>query len=157
MKVIAFLTKNRYEAGSIHIQNGAGDILGPWRARGEADNTAAKKAGNEREDPTSPYGDHPSGLSRVEQIIETSEAEFDKYGKYFIKLEPLNGEAKEAKDKGRTGIGIHSGKLHTDGRLRETYGCLRVDPETLQFLVDRIQEQFLASRVVLYECRIIDE
>lgn len=157
MKLISFLSKNRFEAGTIHIQNGAGDILGPWRARGEADNSGAKSHNNEREDPTQSHGDHPSGLYRVEQVIEVEEAKQDTYGKYFIKLEPLNGEAKQAKDNGRSGIGIHAGKLHDDHRLRETYGCLRVDGNTLQFLVDRCREQFIASRVVLYECRIVDE
>lgn len=157
MKIISFLTKDRFEAGVVFIQNGAGDILGPWRARGEADNTNAKSHDNEREDPTQPYGDHPTGLYRIDTVTNVEEAKLDTYGKFFIKLDPLNGEALKAKEQGRTGLGIHAGKLHEDHRLRETFGCLRIDADTLEYFVDRIREQFLASRVVLYECRLIQE
>src|SRR5574341_1177802 len=132
MKVFSRLPPTRYNAGELWVLDHEGRrLFGPVRARGEADNRGAAIQGNPAEDPAQLYGDHPAGLYRV---IAIEQKDHETYGPYFLLLDPLEGEALEAKLHGRAGLGIHGGRLHGDGRLRETYGCLRLDNDAVETL-----------------------
>jgi hypothetical protein len=50
-------------------------------------------------------------------------------------------------------LGIHGGRLHPDGRLRETLGCLRVDDDTIVILATMVREDLAHGYPVLYECQ----
>lgn len=152
-KIYAALPLSRFEAGELWVEDADGvRIFGPVRCRGEADNAGAMQHGNPQEDPKRAFGDHPYGLYRVGQPIHDPKPEAS-YGPVFIPLSPVAGEAWEARLAGRTGFGAHGGKLHADGRLRETYGCLRVDDATAEQLADLVEAEKAAGRDVFYECR----
>jgi len=154
MKLLSRLPPTRFVAGEFWVEDQQGRcIFGPLRARGEADNTGAATHDNPEEDPTQLYGDHPSGFYRVTAIAHPDP---HRYGPAFLVLDPLEGEALEAKRTGRTGLGIHGGRLHADGRLRETFGCLRVDNATLDRVVELVTPELTAGRIVFYECVIAE-
>lgn len=157
MKLYSLLPTNRYEAGEFWIEDVEGvRIYGPARCRGEADNAAARKADNVVEDPTRAYGDHPYGLYRavaVAWIDVNHQRQYDSYGPCFIKLRPVAGQAWEARQNGRNGFGAHGGKLHDDGRLRETFGCLRLDNDVAKDVGTTVEAELKAGREVFYEAR----
>lgn len=151
MKLYALLPASRFEAGECWVEDADGArVYGPVRCRGEADNTGAMQHGNPQEDPKRSYGDHPYGLYRVAQLLYDPKPALS-YGPVFIAINPVGGEAWEARLAGRTGFGIHGGALHEDGRLRETYGCLRVDDDTVLALAERLEEERKGGREVFYE------
>lgn len=131
-------------------------LFGPIRARGEADNQNAAKHDNIIEDPTRVGGDHPAGLYLVTQIVPFTPAS-PTYGPAFVRLDPLGGEALEAKLNGRTGIGIHGGDLGVNESLRATYGCLRLDNDAVEELLALVAKELTARREVLYECEIVGQ
>lgn len=150
MKIWSALPVDRFVAGTCWVTDDAGaTIFGPVRARGEADNAGARDHGNPDEDPTEAYGDHPYGEYAV---VSVEVKELARYGPYFLRLDPVSGQALEAKKNGRAGIGAHGGRLHADGRLRETFGCLRVDDDVDQVLGDMAKAELAAGRPVPYEC-----
>lgn len=153
MKIHARLPLDRQAEGELWVTDADGLILlGPVRARGEADNAGAMAHGNVQEDPTKAFGDHPGGVYRVTAIVMHPEP-VRSYGPAFLRLVPVSGEALEAAEHGRSGFGIHGGDLHPDGRLRETYGCLRVDNEVAERLAALIRPE-VALGGLLYECEI---
>lgn len=156
MKLYSLLPPNRFEAGEFWVEDADGQrIYGPVRCRGEADNSAAAKAGNPDEDPARPYGDHPTGLYRVTDVVEIDQRtkQAATYGPFFIRLNPVAGQAWEARLAGRSGFGAHGGKLHEDGRLRETFGCLRLDDAAIKDVAGMVLEEQKAGREVFYEAR----
>ena len=150
LKILSRLTQNRYDAGTLWVYDGLTCVYGPVRCRGEADNRGAQSHENPSENPTFSYGDHPSGMYQVSGMVAVTPPN-DTYGPYFLLLTPTGGEALIAAQNGRTGIGIHGGRLHEDGRLRETYGCLRVDDETAWMLA-RLISNSPSPYVTDYEC-----
>ena len=153
MRLLAELPPDRETEGRFYIFDDAGSvILGPRRCRGEADNAGAAAHSNALEDPTKSFGDHPFGVSRVNALVQDPRP-VESYGPFFVTLIPLEGEALEGWREGRRGIGIHGGKLGPDGLLRATYGCLRLDNETLEQAVRLIKPELDAERRVFYTCR----
>ncbi len=154
MKVWSKLSPNRLAEGTLWVTNDEDALLlGPVRARGEADNSGAAAHGNPIEDPTKAYGDHPGGLYRILLVLRHPSPEHS-YGPAFLKLDPVSGEALTAKQNGRSGFGIHGGDFHQDGRLRETYGCLRVENETAAQLADLLDLLLQQGEIIFYECLI---
>lgn len=159
MRVIAQL--RRYQRPSTNDWVGAGTIwaeepaLAPARAYADADGAAAAAHGNADEDPTRAFGDHPFGLSHLVKVTwSTTEEEFAHYGPVRILLDPIGGQALEAKKNGRTGLCIHGGPLR-DGQLRATNGCLRVDDATAVALARAVEHELQAGRLVPYACEEI--
>lgn len=152
MRVLATLPADRYEAGELWVEHDGRVVYGPVPARGEADTTNAIAHHNAQEDPTQAYGDHPYGRYLIQGIVPSTEERQATYGPFFLRLNPVAGQAWEARQNGRTGIGIHGGRPHADGRLRETYGCLRLYNADLEGLVD-VLIPALAAGDVVYECK----
>lgn len=152
MKLQAVLARDRSAEGQIVALADDGAVLaGPWRCRGEADDTAATGHGNAQEDPRRPYGDHPFGSYRVVGI------EHDKppprtYGPVFLRLAPTAGEALLATRAGRLGLGIHGGDLGPERTLRPTHGCLRLDNVVVETLAQYVREAWGNAEDVVYEC-----
>ena len=156
MKLLARLPKDRYDAGTLVVLGGDADqdvVAGPFRCRGEADNSGAKAHGNVLEDPTRSYGDHPAGTYRVASVVREPQPPRT-YGPVFIALAPVAGEAWQARENGRKGFGIHGGAPHADGRLRETFGCLRIDDAAAIALADLLEAERAAGREVFYVCEV---
>lgn len=155
MKLLAQLPRDREAPGTLVVLDVAGAVIaGPFRCRGEADNAAAAKADNVQEAPTRAFGDHPYGSCRVGEIVDIPEKDVKgrkAYGPHFIRLSPVSGEALEGWTKGRRGVGLHGGALDAQGRLRVTYGCLRVDDDTLEAIVKLLRER-AAERDTFYHC-----
>jgi hypothetical protein len=156
MRLLAFLPPSRFEAGTLHATEGDQVVFGPVRAwGGTADNVGSGGDSSPREAPTKLYGDHPTGLYRITGVEDIAGVGPETYGSGLIALEPLEGEALAAKQAGRTELGIVSGRPHADGRLRKSHDCLRIDEASMAALLPMVRAQFVAGKMVLYECRLI--
>ena len=134
LTLISRLPADRREPGTLEALGAAGIEAGPWRCYGKADTQAAAEHGNLSRDPTRPFGDHPCGMYRLAAVHTFGEPSRT-YGPAWISLEPLSGDAGQARINGRYGLLIHGGALR-DGLLRPTHGCLRVDDSTVLELLD---------------------
>jgi hypothetical protein len=161
VKLFSILPKDRFRPGHFFVLEGDSYVLGPEWCRGEADDAGAVAHGKPAEDPPRSHGgDHPEGLYRVLEVLEVCGADRERFGPFFIRLEPLDGEALRAKEAGRSGFGIHGGKpgqKGTPNQLRATYGCLRVSNGVVAVLAGMLKGHLAADRLVRYECRVIDE
>jgi len=154
IRIQSRLPRDRQHAGTLEVYRDEALVLGPVRARGEADNTGAASHRNAVEDPTKSFGDHPGGRYRVVRMVPSTTDRQRTYGPVFFALDPVDGEALAAKRNGRTGIGIHGGRLHDDGRLRETYGCLRIDNDVAEQLAKLVEPELAAGHDVFYACEV---
>jgi lipoprotein-anchoring transpeptidase ErfK/SrfK len=56
----------------------------------------------------------------------------------FIVLDPTSGPALRAKQNGRHGLLIHGGDLNAQGKLRPTFGCVRVFNKDMKDLLKKL-------------------
>lgn len=135
------LLKDRTQIGSLSVADDAGTALaGPFDAFGKADNAAAKARGNASRDPTRSFGDTPTGRYRgfVNNLARTP-ANDRTYGpQSIISLDPVSGQAKVAKTNGRFGLLIHGGDLNAAGKLRPTFGCVRLSNASMKSMLKAI-------------------
>lgn len=156
MKIVASL--RRFQRPGTNDWAGRGTIaavdpvVAPARCYADADGAAAAAHGNPDELSTLPFGDHPFGLYHAVAVIwSKTEAEFQTYGPVRILLDPIAGDALEAKKNGRTGLCIHGGPTRA-GELRATHGCLRVDDATARALALAIEPELALHHHVEYLC-----
>lgn len=152
MKLLARLPLDREAEGEFQVLADTGVLLGPVRCRGEADNAGALTHGNVQEDPTKSHGDHPYGVYRCRTLVRDPHPARS-YGPFFLSLAPVGGEALVAWQNGRRGLGIHGGDLGAGSTLRATYGCLRLDNETMETLARLVAPRLDAGEDLVYECR----
>jgi hypothetical protein len=137
-----------FDDGDLLILDGIGCL-------GKSDNATAKLHGNPDRITTRPFGDTPTGEYRVVQLVAHlhSESEIHTYGTFpSVLLDPLSGDALAAKQNGRTGLMIHGGVPGGGGRLRPTFGCIRIAENDERDLVALIVNSALAlSRVRIGE------
>lgn len=123
------LPAERTRYGNLLVSDDAGTTLaGPFDCYGKADNLSAKAKGNPTRDPTKSFGDTPTGKYRgfINDIARTPSNDKTYGPQAVITLDPQSGQAKVAKENGRFGLLIHGGDLNAAGRLRPTFGCVRV-------------------------------
>lgn len=129
IQIRVILPVDRTQYGTLQVSDDAGTALaGPFDCYGKSDNLSAKAKGNPTRDPTRSFGDTPTGKYRgfVNDMARTP-ANDKTYGPQgVISLDPQSGQAKVAKENGRFGLLIHGGALNAAGRLRPTFGCVRV-------------------------------
>ena len=126
------------------------------RCYADADSARAKAAGNPNEDSKEPFGDHPFGAYLVAAVRwSTTAKEKQAYGPVRLALDPVAGDALVAKQNGRNGLAIHGGPLAKDGSLRTTFGCLRVDDETVEALASAAAARLKDGKSVEYVCEEI--
>lgn len=130
------LPVDRRSAGQITLIRGR-RVSGRWRCLGKADNARAIRAGNRERDPTLPYGDFPTGTYEVTGYV-AFETPHPRIGNGWLPLDGALGQARDAKQGGRTGLGIHAGR--GDDELRPTYGCLRMLDRDFAAMVDAISD-----------------
>lgn len=153
MKLLAELPLDREAEGRFSIFDDAGGCLfGPVRCLGEADDAEERRHGTQDDDPVHAFGDAPYGTFRL-TAIEPDKAPPRSYGPFFFRLMPLTGQALEAWEAGRRGLGIHGGDLGQGSTLRPTFGCLRIDNATCEVLAAFLTPEVTAGRPVLFECR----
>jgi hypothetical protein len=124
---------------------------------GKSDNAAAARRGNPSRDPTRPFGDTPAGeyacaIGRPGAVTAELERKYGPHG--WIALDPIAGQALQAKRNGRFGLLIHGGALNAKGRLRPTHGCIRMFNPDLAALL-RAVAQF--SRKGELRCRVEEQ
>lgn len=159
MKIWSELPEDRSQPGGfLYVVSGGKIVFGPVECFGEADNQAAIRAGNPSESPEHAYGDHPYGLCRVmgvREIDQSDPAAKRSFGPAFLPLDPMRGQALQAEESGRTGLGIHGGDPAPDGSLRVTHGCLRVKNKDIAQIAKlfRAETKRSPDSVIFYECR----
>ena len=135
------LPSNRSYYGQLTLLDDQGITLsGPFAVLGRADAKTAADQGNPGRSTILPYGDTPTGDFRVDGFQQAGDQDdIQRHGPYGkIKLTPISGEAKLAKDNGRTGLQIHGGVLSSAGALRPTNGCLRLTNDDMLTLLTAI-------------------
>jgi|GEM_PF-1473080 len=136
---------DRTRVGVLALRNSSGKIIaGPWRVLGKADGQTASAKNNPTRSRVLPYGDTPNGRYNVTGAFKVGDGTTYPKKSYGIhgalRLEPVDGEAKQAKDIGkRTGLLIHSGDVGVQNRLRPTNGCLRLSNDDMKALLDELK------------------
>ena len=133
------LPSDRTQYGTLTLESTT-QTLGPFECYGKADNQSATAKGNPTRDPTKSFGDTPTGRYRgyVNKIANTPANEKTYGPQPVITLDPQSGPAKIAKENGRFGLLIHGGALSAAGRLRPTFGCVRVANATMVKILEAI-------------------
>jgi hypothetical protein len=137
------LPSDRTRAGRLSVVNRDGHrIAGPWVVLGKADGTTAARNNNNTRSTVLPYGDTPTGTYKVTGGFKVGDGtSYNKksYGIHgALRLDPTSGDAKTAKEFGRTGLLIHSGDPGAQGKLRPTNGCLRLSNEDMKALLEEL-------------------
>lgn len=138
------LPEDRTRTGLLTLKDKNGKVLaGPFRVLGKADGRTAKKRNNPNRSRILQYGDTPTGGYRVTGAFKVGDGTVYAKKSYGIhgalRLDPVDGEAKQAKEIGdRTGLLIHSGDLGAQNRLRPTNGCLRLSNDDMKKLLDEL-------------------
>ena len=102
------------QTGAIDVVDDSGTVMwGPVPVCGRADHRSASANNNSDRNPTKLYGDTPAGSFTVTALIQPEDLDLydvHAYGLHgVIVLEPLSGEAVEAKANGRRQFLIHAG------------------------------------------------
>ncbi len=124
-------------------------LFGPIPALGRAARNTAAAHGNPNGLSTLPFGDTPTGGYRLPMVLRSganTNHPADVYGSSgVIVLDPVSGDALTAKNNGRTGLLIHSGRQISTptplpSHLRPTNGCIRVLERDLAALVQAMRD-----------------
>lgn len=135
------LPADRTKYGRLQLLDSTGAVVaGPFDAYGKADNLAAAARGNPTRDPTQSYGDTPTGNYRgyVNDLPRTPKNDATYGPQGVITLDPVSGQALTAKQNGRFGLLIHGGAPSAAGKLRPTFGCIRVANASMTALLAAI-------------------
>lgn len=147
MKIVAALDRHT-RAGTLTATTAGSSITA--RCLGMVDSAYAAQHNNPTRDPEHLGGVHPFGTYRVLHAIRytPNDPDYHTYGPAFLVLDPVDGEALSAKKNGRKGLAIHGGAQTDDGKLRPTYGCLRVPDTVALWLAESLDADGEATYVV---------
>jgi lipoprotein-anchoring transpeptidase ErfK/SrfK len=152
MRIEISLLKDRTIPATLQAFNDDEErIVGPVKCLGKADNATAKLHGNPDRTTTRPFGDTPTGDYRVVRLVTHTggESEVHTYGTFpSVLLDPVAGDALTAKNNGRSGLMIHGGAPGAGGKLRPTFGCIRVAEDDERDLAALIVRSTLTSSTV---------
>ncbi|MFQ5954015.1 MAG: hypothetical protein ACE5JZ_03015 [Kiloniellales bacterium] len=135
------LPRDRRNSGTLRLLDLASDTMlcaAPCLAK--ADAQGARRKGNPTRDPRRPWGDAPCGHYPRTRIVWF--AERTPIGEAAIPLPletAIGSEAEAARTNGRSGLYIHAGR--GSGRLRATYGCVRLGFRDFVSLLHAIGER----------------
>ncbi len=133
MHLDIILPRDRKYAGFFTLIDSEGVLVLAGRALGKADNGRAVTEGNPARRSVLPYGDTPTGDYHAARMIKL-DPPHRRIGKLWIPLKGKSGDALQAIAEGRRKLGIHAGRLDTDGRLVPTYGCVRFSDRDIEQL-----------------------
>lgn len=123
-------------------------LLGPFRILATASRRVARRHGNATRSPLLPFGHPPSGTYVIIASLppSTPHRRADRYGRLgALLLAPRGGDALAATANGRIRYTIHGGPQDRAGRLRPTFGGLRLSDPDLSALIDAINRAFRAG------------
>jgi|SRR3972149_2847009 len=148
MKILVTLPTDRNIPGVLILSPSPTTLEGGRRkisCLGKSDTTKAQQKGNPTRDPLRPFGDLPTGAYRgVLTLPGTPERSYGP-GKRVL-LVPEQGECLRAQNEfGRHALMIHGGDLHHTGKLRPTWGCLRLSNSDMAYLVAEIEANIRAG------------
>ncbi|AGY59294.1 glucosaminidase domain-containing protein [Gloeobacter kilaueensis] len=153
VKIHVYLPDDRRQVGRLQLVDDNDEIItGPFPVLGKADNQAAAANGNPSRDPLRKNGDTPLGTYRVSEVRPTDNEHYPNhsYGPYgFLPLIAVSGQALHAAQNGRAGLGIHAGDPGTGGKLRPTYGCLRLFNDNQKQLVAALKNEGLPCECIV--------
>ena len=141
MTLSVTLSKDRKILGTIESRSDAGRIGGPWECYGKSDNAKAAAQGNPTRNPLKKFGDTPTGTYSL-TLAGQPQADTRTFGPHpVIMMEAKSGQCLDAVSKGgRAGIWLHGGHLNGVGKLRPTYGCLRVHNATMVEIIALVKQ-----------------
>ncbi|WP_156667885.1 L,D-transpeptidase [Rhizobium sp. WYCCWR10014] len=123
-------------------------VFGPVPALGRGARETAAAHGNPDGISTQPFGDTPTGGYNLPMVLKSGAGTnhpADVYGSAgVIVMEPVSGDALTARQNGRTGLLIHSGRQVASptplpSHLRPTNGCIRVLESDLAALIQAMR------------------
>lgn len=94
-------------------------------------------------------GDTPTGAYSIPAIVTNGPGtpqDVERYGAAgSVVLNPISGQALQAKANGRVGLLIHAGRQHAGPalprqKLKPTHGCIRMIEADLKLLIDKLKE-----------------
>lgn len=120
---------NRLLPGVVKVLGDDGKVLFSAPCLARSDSGKAASEGNKSRDPLHRFGDLPAGqyLARVEPHAMLPQRTYGPHRP--IRLLPRQGPAAIAARNGRDGLLQHGGVLSKAGKLRPTFGCVRVTDE----------------------------
>lgn len=129
MRILIDLPEDRRAPGQLKLLDGD-RLVFTCACLGKADNARAQKADNPMRDPLKPFGDTPIG--RYSGSVVGPDEDTNGFGVHGrIALTPIAGAALLSVKAGRAGIMIHGGAPNSAGKLRPTYGCVRVSDDSM--------------------------
>jgi hypothetical protein len=138
-KLVIVVPVGRRRAGRALLLGGDGRTwLGPVRVLATASSWRASRHGNPDRDWHRPFGDTPTGSyvvggSLPPGVMPSSLSKRSRFGMLgALVLDPAAGNALEAAKRGRTRFLLHGGPSDAEGRLRPTFGGLRVADKDLR-------------------------
>jgi hypothetical protein len=136
---------DRNRSGSLNVLDEDGrTVMGPFAVAGRASDALADANGNAGRDPNFLYGDTPTGVYRVTQVLGSGSgttfpaAEFGPHG--VIVLEGVSGKGAIAEANGRFHLLIQAGRLAPSGELRATAGALRLANDDIRKLAGLLRD-----------------
>lgn len=153
------LPSDRHRTGLLTLKRVSGAaIVADLKVLGKADNARALLAGNPQRDPSLPFGDTPTGRYAVPRAVATGAGtpySSNSYGSNgALVLDPVDGQAMDAKGNGRVGLLIHGGTLGTGSRLRATHGCLRLSDGDMAILMAAIRDS--GENPTFQRCEVVN-
>ena len=143
MRIDIILPANRNLPGWLRLLDAQGNLLFACPCLGKADNAMAAAKGNPTRNPLLPFGDTPLGQWEG-RISARPMSNTRTYGIHrVIDLHATGGDALRAQNNKRDGIWIHGGAARM-GRLRPTYGCIRVADEHMGALLEILDKHLAA-------------
>jgi hypothetical protein len=147
-KLVIVVPVGRRASGRALLLGSDGRVrLAPFRVLATASGSAASKHGNPARDWRRPFGHTPTGSYVISGALPPGsaartpgeeEGRSDLLG--ALVLAPVGGNALEALRAGRVRFLIHGGPPDSDGRLRSTFGGLRVSDSDLASLFAAIND-----------------
>lgn len=154
MKIEVELPTDRKKTGTLKLVSTTSGLVlfGPVAVLGRAARNTAAANGNPNGDALLPFGDTPVGTYNVPAIVANGGSTSRPVAQYgqsgSIRLDPVGGDALQAKNNGRTGLLIHAGRhayssVIDPKALKPTNGCIRMRDWDLQLLIDAIRNNGL--------------
>ncbi len=117
--ITIILPKNRKLPGRLELRAAEGALLFACACLGRS----AGHATNPSRDPLLYRGHTPTGDYALTFVTALARP-IPGIGRLWVGLDPVGGQAQQAEDAGRTGLGIHGGR--GNDALMMTHGCIRL-------------------------------
>lgn len=152
------LPVNRRETGNLEVLDAEGAVAwGPAEVLGMTEHGFASDHGNPTRSTLFPFGDIPLGWYRARlscpphlphlKPTRTLRHEYGSAG--WLTLEPVNGDALLARERGAYGFTIVGGEMNHERKLRPTLCGLRLAEWDMSALRGEIEDRALATSEIL--------